>query len=152
MAGITTYQSGAPNSVTVPVDVARVGASSTRATSIGDPNLSSGQRTLARWFNTSAFLPSGQMVQGRWGTTGRNILRGPGMGQWDLSLLKDFQIHERTGLQFRAEGFNIWNHPYFTAINTTVNFDANGNPSQNFGAVTASGPGRVLEFALKLTF
>lgn len=152
LAGITTYQSGAPFTVRVPVDVARVGVSSSRATSVGDPRIDASGRTVARWFNTEAFLPADKMVQGRWGTSARNLLRGPAIGQWDVSLMKNFSIRERTNLQFRAESFNTWNHPYFTTINTTVNFDRNGKPTSNYGAVTASGPGRVLEFGLKLSF
>ena len=55
-------------------------------------------------------------------------------------------------VQFRAESFNIFNHPNFTGINATVRFDAAGNPTGGFGAVNAAGPGRVLSFGLKLLF
>jgi hypothetical protein len=75
-AGVTTYQSGAPNSISVSSDVARIGASSSRATLIANPNLSAGDRTLTRWFNTEAALP--HMVQGIFGNGGRNVLIGPG--------------------------------------------------------------------------
>jgi hypothetical protein len=152
VSGITGYQSGAPNSVTVPVDVARIGTGSTRATVIGSPNLSSGERTLARWFNTEAFLAPAQMVQGRFGNSGRNILTGPPFSQWDVTMAKIFPIHERARLQFRAESFNVLNHPSFTGINTTVRFDSAGKPTQGYGAVTSAGIGRVLEFGMKLIF
>ena len=152
VSGITGYQSGAPNSVAVPVDVARIGTGSTRATVIASPNLASGQRTLARWFNTDAFLAPAQMVQGRFGNSGRNILTGPPFSQWDLTLAKLFAIRERARLQFRAESFNVLNHPAFTGINTTVRFDSAGKPTQGYGAVTAAGIGRVLEFGMKLIF
>jgi hypothetical protein len=79
LSGVTFYQSGAPNTVTVPVDVARIGAGSTRATVIGDPNLPKDQRTLAHWFNAEAFLPPERMVQGKFGNSGRNVLIGPGL-------------------------------------------------------------------------
>ena len=69
-----------------------------------------------------------------------------------MSLLKNIRFSERANLQFRAESFNIWNHPSFTGINTTVRFDAAGKPTQNYGAVNGAGPGRVLEFGLKLIF
>src|SRR5215471_298177 len=52
ISGVTFYQSGAPNTISVPVDVGRIGAGSTRAIVIGDPNLPKDDRTLARWFNT----------------------------------------------------------------------------------------------------
>jgi hypothetical protein len=92
------------------------------------------------------------MAQGQFGNSGRNILIGPGFSQWDVALMKNFSLHERARLQFRAESFNIWNHPAFTGINTTVFFDAAGKPTQGYGAVNASGPGRTLAFGLKLMF
>lgn len=152
LSGITGFQSGAPSSVTVPVDVARIGVSSSRASVAGDPRLPSGQRTLTRWFNTEAFLPPDKMVPGRFGDSGRNILIGPGFSQWDIALLKNFRLREALNMQFRAESFNTWNHPSFTGINTTVRFDAAGKPTQSYGAVTSSGPGRVLSLGLKLLF
>jgi hypothetical protein len=151
-AGVTTYQSGAPNSVSVPSDIARIGASSSRASVAGNPNLPREQRTLARWFNTEAFLPPEKMVQGRFGNAGRNILIGPAFSQWDLSTIKNFDLRETTRLQFRAESFNFLNHPSFTGIDTTVRVDSAGRPAQTYGAVTGAGPARVLEFGLKLLF
>jgi hypothetical protein len=152
IAGVTICQSGAPSSVTVPVDVARIGVGSSRATVVASPKLSSDERTLTRWFNTEAFLPPANMVQGQFGNSGRNILIGPGFIQWDVALMKNFSIRESARLQFRAEAFNIWNHPSFTGINTTVFFDAAGKATQNYGAVNGSVPGRTLEFGLKLLF
>ena len=150
VAGVTTYQSGAPNSLTVPSDVARIGASSSRATLVANPNIASGERTLARWFNTEAALAPEKMVQGVFGNGGRNVLIGPGFNQWDLSLLKVFSFQDRARLQFRAESFNIVNHPSFTGIDTTVRLDSAGKPTSTYGAVTGAGPARVLEFGMKL--
>ena len=152
LSGVTTFQSGAPNSVTVPTDIARIGASSSRASVTGNPNLSGGERTPAQWFRTEAFVNPTLMTPGVFGNSGRNILIGPGFQQWDLSLLKNFRIMETRNLQFRAESFNLFNHTNFTAINTTVRFDNNGNATGGFGAVTSSGPGRVLSLGLKLIF
>ena len=152
ISGVTAFQSGGPVSVSVPVDIARIGASSARASVIGNPNLSRGERTLTHWFRTEAFVNPGLMTPGRFGNSGRNILIGPGFQNWDVSLLKNFLLQERTNLQFRAESFNVFNHPNFIGVNTTVRFDNNGNPTGGFGAVNAAGPGRVLSFGLKLVF
>lgn len=152
LSGITSYQSGAPNSLSVPVDVARIGASSTRATLVAGPSLPRGERTLTRWFNTEAALPPERMTQGRFGTSPRNVLIGPSFTQSDVALLKNFRPSEQWRVQFRAESFNILNHASFTGINTTVRFDAQGRPAQNYGAVTGSGPGRILSFGLKVLF
>ena len=152
VSGVTSFQSGGPVSVTAPVDAARIGASSSRASVIGNPVLSRGERTPARWFEGKAFLNPSLMPGGRFGDGGRNNLLGPGFQNWDISLLKSFQFREQARLQFRAESFNIFNHPNFTGINTTVRFDAAGNPTGGFGAVNAAGPGRVLSLGLKLLF
>jgi hypothetical protein len=151
-AGVTTYQSGAPNSIVVSSDVARIGASSSRATLLADPNLSAGDRTLTRWFNTEAALQPERMIQGVFGNGGRDVLIGPGLNQWDISAIKNFALLDRARLQFRAESFNVVNHASFTGIDTTARFDAAGKPTGTYGAVTGSGPGRVLEFGLKLIY
>jgi outer membrane receptor protein involved in Fe transport len=151
-SGISVYQSGAPTSVTVPTDVAGIGAGSSRAEVVGNPKLDGAARTLSRWFNTEAFLGDTQMTQGRFGNSGRNVLIGPSYTQHDVALMKNFSLTERFGVQFRAESFNVLNNPSFTGINTTVRFDGQGRPAQNYGAVTSSGPGRVLSFGLKLLF
>ncbi|HKV80552.1 MAG TPA: carboxypeptidase regulatory-like domain-containing protein [Candidatus Sulfotelmatobacter sp.] len=95
----------------------------------------------------------------RQGTAPRNLVRGFAAWQMDLALRHDFPIKEKLNLQFRAEAFNILNHPSFGSINP--NF---GSPT--FGQATgtlASAPGvlnplyqiggpRSLQFALKLVF
>jgi Carboxypeptidase regulatory-like domain/TonB-dependent Receptor Plug Domain len=151
-AGVTTYQSGAPNSIVVSSDVARIGASSSRATLLANPNLSAGDRTLTRWFNTEAALQPERMIQGVFGNGGRDVLIGPGFNQWDISAIKNLALLDRARLQFRAESFNVVNHASFTGIDTTARFDAAGKPTGTYGAVTGSGPGRVLEFGLKLIY
>jgi hypothetical protein len=152
LSGVTTYQSGAPNTVTVLSDVARIGATSSRATVIGDPNLPADKRTLARWFNTEAFLSPDKMIPGQFGNAGRNILIGPGFSEWDVAAIKNFDFADRARVQFRAQAFNVINHPSFTGIDTTVRFDSAGKPAQTYGAVTSVGPARTLELGLKLIF
>ncbi len=152
ISGITTAQSGFPYSITVPVDIGRIGASSALASLTGNPNLASDQRTPSHWFNTGVFLSPAQMKAGQFGNSGRDILRGPGFQNWDVTLMKNFSVKEALHFQFRAESFNVFNHTNFTSLNTTVAFDGSGNPTSGFGAVNAAGPGRTLEFALKMTF
>jgi hypothetical protein len=84
---------------------------------------------------------------GTFGNTGRNVLRGPGLVDWDLSLFKTTRITERVGLQFRAESFNILNH-------TNLGF-----PTQTVGTPSAAGiisrtatESRRIQLGLKLTF
>lgn len=152
ISGVAVFQSGAPFSVTVPSDIARIGVNSSRATLIGDPQLASDQRTPQQWFNTAAFLNPNLMTAGEFGNSGRNILIGPSFSRVDLGLAKVFAVTGRVKIQVRAEAFNALNHTSFTGLNTTVRFDAAGNPTGGFGAVTSAAPGRVLEFGARLTF
>ena len=62
------------------------------------------------WFDTTAFArPTGV----RFGTVGRNTMRGPGVVNADLSLFRTFKVTEKINLQFRGESFNLSNTPHF---------------------------------------
>jgi hypothetical protein len=83
------------------------------------------------------------------GNMGRNVLRGPGINNWDISIAKDFKFTESKSLEFRSEFFNAFNHVQFyspTFQNGTIGFDG------LFGQVTSGRPPRVIQFALKLYF
>ncbi len=103
-------------------------------------------------FNTCAFVSN--TVEGTFGDAGRNIIRGPGLHNWDLSFIKQFPVREQMHFEFRAELFNIWNHPNltFTDVTTTdENFSTELGATQ-FGFPTASLPPRLIQFALKFYF
>jgi hypothetical protein len=73
-------------------------------------------------------------------------VRGPGIVNFDLSVIKNTRIGERAVLQFQAEGINALNHPQFTNPNTTVTSTA-------FGQVTGTFTWqRIIEFGMKLSF
>jgi hypothetical protein len=98
-----------------------------------------------QWFNPNAFvLPA----PGTYGNVGRETLTGPGLADLDLSLFKGFRISEKANVQFRAEFFNILNHPNFGTPNATV--FSNGVPSGSAGLITtlATIP-RQIQFGLK---
>ena len=73
------------------------------------------------WYNESMFdLP----VAGTLGTAPRNLLRGPGLENWDFALNKDTKadfLGEQGNIQFRVEFFNLMNHPNFANPNATIN-------------------------------
>lgn len=103
-------------------------------------------------FNTCAFVSN--TVFGTFGNAGRNIIRGPGFQNWDLSFIKQFPVHEQMHFEFRAELFNIWNHPNLTfadEMTTNENFSIESGASQ-FGFATASRAPRLVQFALKFYF
>jgi hypothetical protein len=79
------------------------------------------------------------------GTLGRNSLRGPGINNYDLSLMKKTNITESKSLEFRAEFFNAFNHAQF------LNPD-NAGGSGTFGQITTDRGPRLIQFALKLYF
>ena len=83
------------------------------------------------------------------GDMGRNVLRGPGINNWDLSVLKDFKFTESKSLEFRAEFFNAFNHAQF--YGPTLQGGTEGG-SGNFGQITTDRGARILQFALKLYY
>ena len=93
------------------------------------------------------------------GNAGRNILIGPGVTSLDFSLFKNNHIRrisERFNLQFRAEIFNILNHPNFAppiqGVNTDI-FDGTGTPNPTAGLLTkTTTTAREIQFAVKIIF
>ena len=86
---------------------------------------------------------------------------GPGFYRWDFSIFKNFQLSERARMEFRAEFFNLLNHPNFNQPNFggngVVAISGAGNfTNPNFGQIgsTRDNPldPRELQFALKLYF
>ncbi len=73
-------------------------------------NLPTGQRSIARWFDTSAFV---KPPVGRFGNSGVNVIQGPGEITHNISLSKRFALRERLHLDFMAMVSNLFNHPNF---------------------------------------
>jgi hypothetical protein len=141
------------------------GAAFDRPNQVGDPNRAgpvaanpgcvapSQVHTLANWFNPCAFekAPAGEL-----GTAARAPIYGPRFVNTDFSVVKNFpfSFREGTSLQFRAEFFNIFNHPQFY-LGGDGGFGAMQNIAAptSFGLVntTVNNP-RVVQFALKLKF
>jgi hypothetical protein len=116
--------------------------------------------------------PNGRSVMvpaaiGTFGTMGRNIFRDTGFRNWDFSLVKNWKIYERLSMQFRAEFFNILNHPNFANPFGGQNGFGMNDPSvlmTGFGCgcatpdvaatnpVIGSGGSRSLQFGLKFIF
>jgi hypothetical protein len=145
MNGIFNFQSGTPFSVTSGVDNSQSAINADRANLIGDPHLDSGRPTaqlIQKYFNTAAFTVN---PVGTFGNAGRNILFGPGVKNIDFGIIKTFSMKERYKLQFRAEAFNLFNHPNFNNPNANVS-------AATFGKITAVGAPRVLQLALKAMF
>ena len=139
--GIYTWQHGFP----ITIQASDLGGlndtfGSNRADLVGDPDV--GDQTVERWFNTQAFAQPGF---GQFGTSGRNILRGPGINNFDFSLFKNFELGHDMRLQFRLESFNFFNHPQFNGVDTNV-------ANSTFGVVNSARAGRINQLGLKFLF
>jgi hypothetical protein len=64
------------------------------------------------------------LAVGAIGNEASTIIRGPGLNNWDVSLIKNVTIHERLRFQFRASAFNVVNHTQFAGLNTSATFNA----------------------------
>src|SRR5947208_2002115 len=105
--------------------------------------------TIAHWFDTPFGTPGAAWANPAiytYGNGGRNILRGPGRTNIDGSIFKVARFKERYGLQFRAEFFNLLNHPQFDLPNGTVGSAAAGTISSTVGSP------RDIQFSLRLSF
>jgi hypothetical protein len=93
-----------------------------------------------------------------WGNAPKDVFRGPGINSWDATLVKNFNLHgERFKGQLRVEAYNVFNHTNFSSVNTTAQFDKNGNQTNAlFGQYVAATSGqqtqRRLQLALRLSF
>jgi hypothetical protein len=114
--GILYLRSGLPFNVTQTQGVVSTGQGN-RPNRICDGRL--GSPTIDRWFDTSCFVPPADTT-GTYGNSGRNILRGPGQFNIDLSLLKRTRFLERFDTEFRLETFNTLNHPQFAQPNGQI--------------------------------
>ena len=107
---------------------------------------------------SSTTLIAGGVPMFTYGDIGRNVLRGPGINNWDISIMKNFQFTESKYLQFQSNFFNAFNHVQF--FGPTSNGGSVGS-SGVFGQVTTDstpsnspyyrGP-RIVQFALKMFF
>ena len=129
---IITVQDGTPYSVFGGFGFAEL---------VGNPTAGAG--TPSEWFNPAAFVNSNTQDQ----QSPRNFLRGPGYASVDLSLFRKFVATERLGIEFRAEAFNLFNHPEFSLPNNTC-------CGGTFGAITTTitNSERQIQFGLRFVF
>jgi len=151
--GITTAQSGNPVYVQQACNRANTNGGSMRPDLLHNPNDLPGGRSHAaeenEWFDTSAFVNVCPGANGpfSWGNAGRNLVRGPGIQDWDFGVAKNIPLGaESRHLEFRAEFFNLLNHPIFSQPGSVAG-------TSSFGVIygTSVDP-RQIQFALKLNF
>jgi hypothetical protein len=154
ISGIGSFISGSPLGVGLgfvnAVDITGSPTDGARVVVVDNPVLPKSERTFSRNFNTAAVRAP---AVGTFGNSARNIIRGPGVANWDVSIFKNFQLWERARLQFRSEMYNVFNHTQFSALDTAARFDAAGNQANlRLGEFTAARDPRRIQLALRLTF
>jgi hypothetical protein len=144
-AGLWRFTSGGPFNVLTGRDNSLTGINGDRPNVLGNPNLSKDRargEQIARYFDPTMFDAN---RLGEFGNTGRNALRGPGFATIDFSMIKNFRITERHGVQFRAEIFNLLNHANLSNPGATW-----GTPT--FGRILGAADPRLVQLALKYSF
>jgi hypothetical protein len=149
---IFSHQTGQPFTILCPV--ATTADFGCFADTVPGQNIYGGARKVTQWLNPNAFANppvATQIGQSNFAPLGgsTNSVRGPGFQNLDMSLFKQFPIHEATKLEFRAEAFNLPNWHSFANPSSNLNFL---NPT-GFSAITRSRSNpRILQLALKLYY
>jgi hypothetical protein len=163
ISGLTTLASGVPVNVTwTAADNADItgGGDIARATNVaagnlvplvvGDATLPKSQRSLNQWFNTAAFA---RPPRGNPGNSPKDVIRGPGVSNSDVTVFKNIPIGGTRRLQFRWEIYNVFNATQFATVDSTARFDAAGNQvNTRFGQVITTRSPRVMQIALRFVF
>ncbi|HVF44023.1 MAG TPA: hypothetical protein VM936_13460, partial [Pyrinomonadaceae bacterium] len=165
---IISYYGGVPLDVFSGVGANYNGLAANPANGGLRPNLVPGQPIYldtgdpTNYLNPAAFaLPA----PGTFGNLSRGLVRQPSLTNVDFSLNKNWTMRERYRLQFRAEFFNLLNHPSFngfanTPFNINNRLDAQGNSlpgfiitsREGFGSLTSDRGPRSIQFGLKMNF
>ena len=142
--GILTLNDGRPFTITA-TDRANTGTGrQSRANCIGDPLPGGFNQTIDQWFDPSAFAETAAFT---YGNCGFNTVRGPGSKTMNMSLFRNFPLGASRRLEFRVEGFNVFNWTNYDFPAASVS-----NPA-TFGKITGTlGDPREFQLAVKLYF
>jgi hypothetical protein len=157
VSGIATIQSGLPISVSSNQNLTFSYGGDARPNLTGGPLETTGsvKDRLGRWLDPAGFTDAARFT---FGNAGRFLpgVTGPGLHNWDLSLLKNFKIPLREGmrLQLRGEFFNAFNkanfnNPGATAFGLTP---TGALVRPDFGRITGTGPARIIQLGLKFYY
>jgi len=173
ISGITQFQTGLPCSVAAANDYAGVGLDSNFGCGVngqywvvsGNPRIIGTFGPSGQWFATTN--PDGTSIftapaAGTFNTQRvRDLIHQPGYQNWNMGLFKTIPVNERVRFQFRAEAYNVWNHPNWcgnSGCSGTTNIGLNPTNTATFGKVLAKGSGssgqgeRNLQLSLRLEF
>jgi len=154
LSGILTARTGLPVNITVTrksSDMLDGNSRNQRPDLVPGVPIYPAEQTITTWFNPAAFAVP---AKGTWGNLGRNVGRGPGYWETDMALEKIASIGEKANVKFRAEAFNLLNHPIF------ANPASNISAASSFGRITrvlnagavGTGTPRRMQLMLRLEF
>jgi hypothetical protein len=139
-SGLVQMQVGYPYNVTQANTLGLFNAAQ-YTTSLSNPSIPRGDRTVAKWFNPAAFAIT---PQDQIGNTPRASLFGPGQNNFDLAVQRIFPIKERLQFKLRVDMFNAFNHPQFSNLNTTITSPAFGSVTSDLGPRSMDVAGRLI--------
>ena len=143
ITNIMSLSSGFARNPNVGQDRANLGHGDQRPDVVSGQDPNDGPQTIEQWFNTAAFVL--QPTQA-YGNAVRNSLVGPGIFNFDMSILRNFTLGGSKSLQFRFEAFNTFNQPVWQDPNTAVT-------SAQYGQITSTRkPMRELQVGVKFGF
>jgi hypothetical protein len=153
LSGVATASTGRPIDILIdrsPTDLPDGVSRNQRPDLVPGMSIYPAHQTINNWFNPAAFATP---AVGTWGNLGRNVGRGPGYYEIDTALEKQTIVRERLTVKFRAEAFNLLNHPIFGD-------PANDVSASSFGVITSTlnssatgiGTPRRIQFMLRLEF
>jgi hypothetical protein len=163
LSSIYRFQSAAPVTILSGLDQALVGFNTnerpdqlladTRASSPG-AGACINRAPCVAWLNSAAFA---QPALGTFGNIGASNVLGPRFFQFDVSLAREFHVHEGIGLQLRAEAFNVLNNTRYNALNVnnlgaTSTTNLTLSAPATFGTISGALDPRILQLALKFIF
>jgi hypothetical protein len=158
ISGIFSFQTGRPFTVFDGYNPNNSGTFSyaDRPSIVPGKNPNKGPHTPVEWFDVSAFT---QAPANTFGNEARNSITGPGYVDLDATIARSFQIFERLTGQFRAEAFNLANHPnFFNPNDQSILFPLNSGqtlpagPAPPFGTITTANSNREFQFGLRLLY
>ncbi len=142
VSGIVAMFTGRPRTISASPASLNAASAAQTADQVGEVRKLGGVGPGQYYYDRAAFAP---VTEQRFGTSGRNILDGPGVTNLDLSIFKKFPIGEQSEAQFRAEFFNFTNTPQFGQFNSSV-------ASGGFMTIASASNQRVIRIGLRVSF
>jgi hypothetical protein len=140
---LQTYMSGPPFTVVTSANTSNAfPAGALRPDLVGDPELASDERTLTRWFDTSAFVNPAPFA---FGNSPRSVLRGPARLTTDLTLEKSIAMASGTTFDVRVEVYNLLNRANFNIPGFTLG-------AADFGVISSAQAPRTMQLGARFSF